>query len=121
MEELKRQRSELDAKVACQEVETAALIVKVEAVKNEVASMSEFIAADLRGDSVINESSPANDGRLDAQEATLVRNLLKLIPEEQFNEACASSGVDADDAIARTIDVLSKPAESKAKKRNGRK
>ena len=43
LEELKRQRSELDAKVACQEVETAALIVKVEAAKNEVASISELV------------------------------------------------------------------------------
>ena len=94
--------------MACQEVETAALIAKVEAAKNEVASIAELIAADLRGDSVINECSPAIDGRLDAQEATLVRNLLRLIPEEKFNAACASSGIDTADATARTMAVLSK-------------
>jgi hypothetical protein len=59
--------------------------------------------------------------KLDSQEAAIVRNLLKLVPVDKFNEACASSGVDADDASARFLAVLSKPAESKAKKKRGRK
>ena len=108
LEELKRQRSELDAKLACQEVETAELIAKVEAAKIEVANISELIAADLRGDSIIIEESSPCDGKLDSQEAALLRNLLKLVPDEKFNEACASSGVDADDARARTMALLSK-------------
>jgi hypothetical protein len=45
---------------------------------------------------------------LDSQEAALLRNLLKLVPDDKFNEACASSGVDADDARARTMALVSK-------------
>ena len=108
LDEFKRQHSEWGAKVACQEIEAAAFIAKVEAAKIEVASISELIAAELRGETITIECDAANDGRLDSQEATLVRDLFRLVPEEKFKEACASSGIDAADVMVRAMAVLSK-------------
>ena len=58
--------------------------------------------------SEVTEAAPFVGERLDSQEATLVRDLFRLVPEEKLNEACASSGIDAADVMARAMAVLSK-------------
>ena len=55
----------------------------------------------------------ANDTPLDAQEASLLRDL-RLIPEERFAEACASHGIAAEEVVVRTKSIMSKIEPSDA-------
>ena len=58
--------------------------------------------------SEVTEAAPTVGEGFDPQEATLVRDIFKLVSEERFKEVCASSGIDAADVTARAMAVLSK-------------
>ena len=54
------------------------------------------------------DDDSAKGAPLDAQEASLLRDLLKLVPEERLHEACSSHGIEASDVVARTLALMSK-------------
>ena len=63
---------------------------------------------------IVGERTVAKDTPLDAQEASLLRDLLRLIPEDRFAEACTSHGITAEEVVVRTKSIMSKiePAEA---------
>jgi len=102
-EKLRKTREQSDAllkKLAEDEAESASVEKRFVAAQQEVASIAEKVAADLRG-------SPSSAQLLSADAATadeakLIRDLLKLLSEDKVREASAASGTSGEDALART-------------------
>ena len=113
-EKLQQQLVELQQRLAEQTAAT------VEAEKNHTQAAEQTAALGAQFASGVAEAAaPKDDGsaksaQLDMQEASLLRDLLKLVPEERLHEACSSHGIEANDVVARTLALMSKIEKNEA-------
>ena len=78
----------------------------VEAAKQEVASIAERMAADLRG--IPAAAAAVAKAAIVPQDVSLVRDLLRWVPAEEVQKACAPLGLAPEEVVTRTNALLSK-------------
>ena len=108
LSELQKQQELLAKKISEQEAETTAAGVLVTAAKQEVASVAERIAADLRGaptETVAPAKAAAPMAEVNANEMELILGTWALLPPEALLAACEGNQSKADNLLAMAKNV----------------